>query len=71
MYIVSFCLNHVMFFYICAAFSQFYRHICKLKCEPDYVSIKSNAAVTLLLPYHNNNNTKAKCLRVDCILNWR
>ena len=75
---VSFCLNHIVFFYtsvlllvlFCQIFMplvKFYRCICKLKCEPEYVSIKSNAAVTLFLTYHNNN-TKAKCLRVDCTL---
>ena len=77
---VSFCLNHIIFFtsvlllvLFCQIFMplvKFYRYICNLKCEPEYVCIKSNMAVMLFLPYHINN-TKTKCLQVDCTLKWR
>ena len=44
----------VLFCQIFMPLVKFCRYICKLKCEPEYVSIKSNVAVTLFPPYHNN-----------------
>ena len=71
---ISFPLNHIIFFtsvlllvLFCQYSCLFYKYICKLKCKPEYVCIKSNASVMLFLPYHNNN-TKAKCLQVNCTL---